>query len=112
MEQIPTTKLPREPNINPFVPSGESSQTKEEHDCTFETNNPESLKEEGSSDPVDQDMDEVKVESTQKDLNTNDGPSKKRKLLCARPFPNMRGHTAFLTFAHAGIKPHPDPKEV
>lgn len=31
------------------------------------------------------------------------------KLLCARPFPQMRGHTAFLTFATAGNSPRPDP---
>lgn len=35
------------------------------------------------------------------------GPS--RKILCARPFAHMRGHTAFLTFATAGNKLQPDP---
>jgi len=30
-------------------------------------------------------------------------PSKKRKLICTRPAANMRGHTAFLTFATAGL---------
>ena len=32
-----------------------------------------------------------------------------RKILCARPFAHMRGHTAFLTFATAGNKLRPDP---
>jgi hypothetical protein len=36
----------------------------------------------------------------------------KRKKLCARPFPIMRGHTAFLTFATAGLKIRPDPSAV
>jgi tRNA A58 N-methylase Trm61 len=38
-------------------------------------------------------------------------PTKKKKL-CARPFPIMRGHTAFLTFATAGLKIRPDPSAV
>jgi tRNA (adenine57-N1/adenine58-N1)-methyltransferase len=43
------------------------------------------------------------------------GGSKRRrankKILCARPFAQMRGHTAFLTFATAGNAPRPDPNE-
>jgi tRNA (adenine57-N1/adenine58-N1)-methyltransferase len=35
--------------------------------------------------------------------------AKRKKMLVARPFVNMRGHTAFLTFATSGIKPQPDP---
>jgi tRNA A58 N-methylase Trm61 len=34
-----------------------------------------------------------------------------KKMLCARPFAQMRGHTAFLTFATAGNAPRPDPNE-
>jgi len=34
---------------------------------------------------------------------------KGNKLLCARPFSQMRGHTAFLTFATVGNTPRPDP---
>lgn len=33
----------------------------------------------------------------------------RRKKLCVRPFPVMRGHTAFLTFATAGRKVRPNP---
>jgi tRNA (adenine57-N1/adenine58-N1)-methyltransferase len=36
---------------------------------------------------------------------------KRKKLLVARPFVMMRGHTAFLTFATAGNKPQPLPNE-
>jgi tRNA (adenine57-N1/adenine58-N1)-methyltransferase len=39
-----------------------------------------------------------------------DGP-KKEKLLVARPFGTMRGHTAFLTFATADNRSWPDPNE-
>jgi len=35
--------------------------------------------------------------------------TKKRKVLVARPFATMRGHTAFLTFATAGNRMWPDP---
>ena len=47
------------------------------------------------------------------DMVPNDRATKRRKmtnkLLCARPFPQMRGHTAFLTFATAGNALRPDP---
>lgn len=34
---------------------------------------------------------------------------KRKKMLVARPFVTMRGHSAFLTFATAGLEPQPDP---
>lgn len=34
----------------------------------------------------------------------NKEPTKKKTMFCARPFPSMRGHTAFLTFASASVK--------
>jgi tRNA (adenine57-N1/adenine58-N1)-methyltransferase len=37
--------------------------------------------------------------------------AKRPKVLVARPFSQMRGHTAFLTFATAGNKPQPDPNK-
>ena len=37
------------------------------------------------------------------------GKRKANKILCARPFREMRGHTAFLTFATAGNSMRPDP---
>ena len=43
---------------------------------------------------------------------TKEENGKKRKatkLLCARPFAQMRGHSAFLTFATAGNAPRADP---
>jgi tRNA (adenine57-N1/adenine58-N1)-methyltransferase len=40
--------------------------------------------------------------------NTN-GNTKRKKMLVARPFTVMRGHTAFLTFATAGILPQANP---
>ena len=38
--------------------------------------------------------------------------ARKRKLLVARPFATMRGHTAFLTFATAGNRSWPDPNVI
>lgn len=46
-------------------------------------------------------------------INEADGKvPAKRKKLCARPFSSMRGHTAFLTFATAGLKIRPNPSEL
>jgi tRNA (adenine57-N1/adenine58-N1)-methyltransferase len=41
--------------------------------------------------------------------NTNGNGTKRKKMLVARPFTVMRGHTAFLTFATAGMLPKPNP---
>ena len=38
-------------------------------------------------------------------------PKKKKTVICARPFPHMRGHTAFLTFATASPTPLTKPEE-
>lgn len=51
-----------------------------------------------------------------KATNQNDADSqppnpKKRKMLCARPFGTMRGHTAFLTFATSAYKSCQDNKD-
>jgi tRNA (adenine57-N1/adenine58-N1)-methyltransferase catalytic subunit len=52
---------------------------------------------------------------------TNNGPLEQhvighqtpvQKVLVARPFVSMRGHSAFLTFATAGLAPQPDPNTV
>ena len=40
---------------------------------------------------------------------TNGKKRKCNKILCARPFAQMRGHSAFLTFATAGNALQPDP---
>ena len=44
-----------------------------------------------------------KIYGTNENINHN-GDKKKRKIICARPFGTTRGHTAFLTFATAGLK--------
>ncbi|KAK1749250.1 tRNA (adenine(58)-N(1))-methyltransferase catalytic subunit TRMT61A [Skeletonema marinoi] len=57
-----------------------------------------------SEDKTDND---IKVNGKKRSNDSVKGPS--RKILCARPFAHMRGHTAFLTFATAGNKLRPDP---
>mmetsp|Transcript_37837 Transcript_37837/g.80821 ORF Transcript_37837/g.80821 Transcript_37837/m.80821 type:complete len:517 (+) Transcript_37837:100-1650(+) len=42
-------------------------------------------------------------------VKTNGKKRKGNRILCARPFAQMRGHTAFLTFATAGNALQPDP---
>lgn len=49
---------------------------------------------------------------TKKDSTPNaDGKKRKKTMLVARPFVMMRGHSAFLTFATAGLLPQPDPNQ-
>jgi hypothetical protein len=54
-------------------------------------------------------------ESLETEENKKDEEEKKetpvdtKKMLVARPFVTMRGHTAFLTFATTGLLPQPDP---
>ena len=43
--------------------------------------------------------------------NSSSTAVKRKKVLVARPFGTMRGHTAFLTFATAGNKRQPNPNE-
>jgi tRNA (adenine57-N1/adenine58-N1)-methyltransferase len=50
---------------------------------------------------------ESKDDTNEKE-DVEDAPATKT-MLVARPFVTMRGHTAFLTFATAGLLPQPDP---
>ena len=57
-------------------------------------------------------MQDVEESGTKSEDEMNASRKKRKmnnKLLCARPFAQMRGHTAFLTFATAGNAPRPDP---
>jgi len=89
---VPTKKLARDININNFVPGTLSTSKKvKENKENVSTSATES------------------TENSTVERTTSDYPFsvKKRKLLCARPFATMRGHSAFLTFAIAGNKSHP-----
>jgi tRNA (adenine57-N1/adenine58-N1)-methyltransferase catalytic subunit len=44
--------------------------------------------------------------------NSETSGKRRGKLIVARPFTSMRGHSAFLTFATAGYTPQPDPNKV
>mmetsp|Transcript_9343 Transcript_9343/g.13846 ORF Transcript_9343/g.13846 Transcript_9343/m.13846 type:complete len:92 (-) Transcript_9343:685-960(-) len=50
------------------------------------------------------------VEEASADTNAVDEQSTKRVKVCARPFAVMKGHTAFLTFATASLRPYCDPQ--
>jgi hypothetical protein len=47
--------------------------------------------------------------SSKKRKTDSSNGSPTRKIRCARPFAQMRGHSAFLTFATAGNTLRPDP---
>lgn len=51
------------------------------------------------------------VKTTPSGASVSSPSIKRKKILVARPFVNMRGHTAFLTFATAGNLPQPDPNK-
>ena len=42
------------------------------------------------------------IKKDKEDSNSGDQGRKRKRLLCARPFATMKGHSAFLTFATAG----------
>lgn len=123
LDTVPTAKLPRDLNINKATAyddigriisiqeinapdSGRSSpnvstapeSNSDENECEREQQEQSSLQNE-------------KMNGVGHNGVTTSGShnAKKRKMLCARPFSTMRGHTAFLTFATAGNKCFPDP---
>lgn len=64
---------------------------------------PPSETKEGSKEGTSDEMEEANAE-----VKVDEQPAKRVKI-CARPFAVMKGHTAFLTFATASLKPYPDP---
>ena len=91
LETVPAVKLPRDLNVNTYVPGEPAPETSKAGPS-------------GTPSPESESSDKLS------DKNDEGQPlQKKRKILCARPFSNMRGHTAFLTFANAGNKSYPDP---
>ena len=114
LDQIPTEKLHRQPNTNPFVPgNGGELRPKMDHSKAINERGEEKISHVGiNQEAANEKVEEVTEEISDVMQDSIDGPWKRRKLLCARPFPNMRGHTAFLTFAHAGNNTYPDPREV
>ena len=98
LDTVPTIKLPREPNSNPFVPGPSkstvpvkaSSQISDADECTTTKTSKSNS-------------------SYRNDVEEHQERKNKKRMLCARPFGTMRGHSAFLTFATAGNKRYPDP---
>ena len=80
--------------------NGSSSSSNKNNNAATET------KECDDDDTTTQNKQDDDNDTTKKQDNDN---AKKRKMICARPFNNMRGHTAFLTFATAGNAVQPDP---
>lgn len=67
----------------------------------------------GVGEDVEQPYTTTAAESTSDGKNgVANASTKRKKLLVARPFVMMRGHTAFLTFATAGLETQPNPNDV
>ena len=114
MECVPTEKLSRELNPNPYVPGAvqslpvSSNSGKEDEKVARiveKGEKAEVIEPESSNDK----SNNLKTKSSNGSSARLNLTPKKRKILCARPFATMRGHTAFLTFATAGNASHPDP---
>lgn len=137
LELAPKEKRPRLPSNPHMVSSGGMSggdDTGAEADNEYETDQA-SLTGMNSQEEMEEEVpQDAGIESAPQQLMTAGGPTvlppsssagvgnmsapgtsggtstpKRKKMLVARPFGLMRGHTAFLTFATAGNKKQPDP---
>ena len=109
MEHVPTMKLPREPII-PFIHGMDDSKGASSNNGDIQTKLGEDK--EGQNQTNKDKVAKEKIDESGKrkrDLSEQTTLSKTRKLVCARPFATIKGHTAFLTFAYAGNKSYPDP---
>lgn len=125
LDTVPTTKLPRDLNINSNATSnnvsgGHPAAQVQETDPDSGRSSPNLTTAAESSDENECESKRISKEDEAKGAlhdsatmssNSPSGTTKKRKMLCARPFSTMRGHTAFLTFATAGNKCFPDPNQ-
>jgi hypothetical protein len=93
LESPPTTKRPRQ-DLS-FI-HGITDKKESDEDIGEDVDKTESV--------ANNDIDETTT-------TNNNKPTSTKQMLCARPFNNMRGHTAFLTFATASYSPQPDPNE-
>lgn len=99
LSTVPTRKLPRDMNVSNYVPGKPAETVTLEEDSEAFTDK-ESIKNRG---------DKKEDNNPPEDLSNLAPARKKPKILAARPFQTMRGHTAFLTFASAGSQLFPDP---
>lgn len=111
IEKAPTMKLPREPVI-PYIPGApiEASSDDKQSPNNTEDENGEDGKNDTQSEKKTNEDGDGKC-SKRNSSSEDDIQSKKRKMHCARPFGTIKGHTAFLTFAHASNKSYPDPNQ-
>lgn len=100
LDTVPTAKIARDLNVNTFIPGQDLADSVTPEPSISVSPTPEAKED---------DKNDEEMEMENKDEECEPAPTKKRKLLCARPFASMRGHTAFLTFATAGNKKWPDP---
>ena len=139
MDRAPTMKLPREPVIPYIpgtqtpapAPAPSEPQTAAVSDKNAKSSNGHDEKGESEEENKDETIQSTESElkkvsegesndAKPKNGNKRKSPPlessseretllKKTKLNCARPFATIKGHTAFLTFAHAGNKLHQNP---
>jgi len=91
------------PTELPVIPTEETTASMEKERSEGQ---PSTLQQQTKQQPKDE-TESSGIRSKRKKIGSDSGNT--NKVLCARPFPQMRGHTAFLTFATAGNAPRPDP---
>ncbi len=110
MERVPTTKLPREPII-PYVPGAPTDVSDSRGESKADVSKVKEKAKDEATGAIKQSGSNKRSLSPSQD--ENDAKKHKatgpKEMLCARPFQTIKGHTAFLTFAHAGNKAYPDP---
>jgi tRNA (adenine57-N1/adenine58-N1)-methyltransferase catalytic subunit len=111
-ESPPRSKRPRLPphNVNSYnqpvepivgvADEGDNGMVGEDADEAIETDATGTELPESAADPTSGDCNEQGVLGDNKPV---------KKVLVARPFVTMRGHSAFLTFATTALEPQPDP---
>ena len=121
LESPPKARLPRvelNESNGDFAGDGDGQKTSESEGASVvspyvrsKTRFPDS---EDTGAEADNERSEAETEATERNgpiVAAVEKTPAKRKKLCARPFASMRGHTAFLTFATAGLKIQPNPSE-
>jgi tRNA (adenine57-N1/adenine58-N1)-methyltransferase len=111
MNHVPTMKLPRQPFV-PFIHGSSDNMRGDQSKHNTEKNGEQTKDNKNNEgEKVTEEKNGEQSKNDKRALPNQATPSKKRKMFCARPFATIKGHTAFLTFAHAGNKAHPDPHE-
>jgi tRNA (adenine57-N1/adenine58-N1)-methyltransferase len=110
MRPVPTKKLPRMQPRTPWIPSDAPSETAPINNTLEEDDDDDGVLGMKKMNPGEEEEEQQEM-ATVEQVDKSDHHPKTDKVsnippvLCARPFPMIKGHSAFLTFATASINP-------